>query len=130
MMSEILALMEQSDVHRDWTVSDIQRLIKPAINLGYWVESRSFGHLTGFGTYGFFSNEAFEGYKDRTRKIQPEDFNSGYNIVLIDIVAPNGTAKELTSKIRSRLVRGGYKGDYISFFRIYNGRRVGKKVML
>ena len=130
MMNEIINLMNQSNIHKDWTVSDIHRLIKPPIEAGYWVESREYGYLTGFGTYGFFSDEAFEGYKNQTRKIQPEDFNSGENVVLIDIVAPHGTAKELTSKMRNRLVKNGYKGKYISFFRIYNGNRMGNRVML
>ena len=34
--------------------------------------------------------EAEEGYKNRTRKIQPHDWNSGNNLWLIDVICPFG----------------------------------------
>lgn len=124
--------MSQSKVHKDWTISDFWRLIMPPIvqnKIIYDIADN--GHsLQGFTTFGFFSDEALEGYKTGTRKIQIKDFNSGSNIVLVDAIALHNNGTKLMFKLRKRLIELGHKGKDIWFIRKYSDRRMVKKVML
>ena len=130
MMTHILALMERSKVHSNWTVSDIWRLIMPPLFRGQFVEDTIGNNPIGIATYGFFSDEAWNGYRTGFRKLREEDFNSGDNIVLIDVIAPYSNAKKLMYQLRDKLRREGHRGKYISFIRKYSDHRKVQKVMI
>ena len=130
MMGRILHLMARSPVHSDWTVKDIWRLIMPPIIRGFYIEKATHNTIWGFATYGFFSDEALEGYRTGKRKIQELDFNSGNNIVLIDVIAPYGDAKNLMYSLRQRLHADGHQGKYIWFKRKYADRERFARVMI
>ena len=114
--------MERSPVHRKWYVHDLVRLLYPPAHLGQVViVTDDSGRLAGFGTYGLFSKEVADGYRNGTRQIQPQDWNSGDELWLVDVVAPNGAAKHVTRLVRVKAAELGYKGKYIHFRRNYGG---------
>jgi hemolysin-activating ACP:hemolysin acyltransferase len=129
-MDLLMPIIEKSIIHKTWSKEDIERLFYPPLIKGYFVLTTDGYKITGLATYGFFSDEAYEGYKTLTRKIQPEDFDSGSNIVLVDALAPFGTAFELMYYMRKNLRRMGYKGKYIKYFRNYLDSRIEKRTMI
>ena len=130
MIGQILLLMSRSPIHSEWTVKDIWRLIIAPISRGLYVEHSTGNAIWGFATYGFFSDEALEGYKTGRRKIQEADFNSGDNIVLVDVVAPWGDGKTILYNLRKILREAGHQGKNIWFKRKSAGRTRFAKVMI
>ena len=129
-MNLLMPIIEKSEIHKTWSISDFNRLFYPPINKGYFTLTTDGEQITGLATYGFFSEEAYEGYRTLTRKIQPEDFDSGDIIVLVDVLAPFGTAAEILAQLRKELRAKGHKGKYINYFRLYLDSRVEKRTMI
>ena len=82
-LEDALFLMLHSKVHRRWRVEDIERLIIPPIKLQQCGFLRQDDKAVGFFTFGLFSNESSDGYKNGTRKIQPNDWQSGNNLWIL-----------------------------------------------
>lgn len=131
-VAQALLLMERSPVHRTWQVHDLIRLIYPPVHLGQVViVTDAHGRLAGFGTIGFFSSEVSEGYKNGKRKILAEDWRSGDQPWLVDVLAPGGgAARHVTRLTRVKLCEMGYKGKYIHFRRNYGGTLRFSRAML
>jgi len=129
-MDEILKLMFQSRVHKHWTVEDIYNIIIPPIVLGHFVMAHENGKLVGIGTWAFLSDETMDAFINRTRKLEPKDFNGGTNLAGIDIIAPYGHLKEITSKMRKALVAIGQKGKSIKFIRDYPSKKMAKELII
>lgn len=130
-VAQALILMDRSPVHRTWRVHDLLRLIYPPAHLGQVVlVTDKHGRLAGFGTIGFFSDEVAEGYRTGTRSIGHDDWKSGDEPWLVDVVAPNGAARHVTRLVRAKLCEMGYKGRYIHFRRNYGGRLRFSRAML
>lgn len=123
--------MERSKIHQNWTVSDLARLIYPPVQLGMVAHvTTSAGKLVGFGTVGLFSDEVSEGFRSGTLKLRFEDWKSGKIPWLVDVVAPFGHARLVTSLVRAKLRDSGYKGQYIHFRRNYGGEIRFSRAML
>lgn len=130
-IAQTAPLMARSRVHYRWTIQDFVRLIYPPAELGQVVAARNpDGRVVGFATIGLFSPEVSAGYIDKTRKILPRDWRSGDELWLVDVVAPDGAARFITSMVRAKARDMGYKGKYIHFRRDYGGRsRVGRALI-
>jgi cytolysin-activating lysine-acyltransferase len=130
-VAQAILLMERSPLHRRWMVADLVRLIYPPTHLGQVVVvTDARGRLAGFGTIGLFSQEAAEGYRMGVRPIQPQDWRSGDELWLVDVVAPGGAAKAVTRLVRAKAVELGYKGKYIHFRRNYSGKLRFSRAMI
>ena len=102
-VGKITWLMGQSDQHCSWTVDDIHRLVLPPIALQQFriweVESQPVGFLT----WAMLDDEAEQGYLNGTRKLQPDDWQAGKNLWLIDFVAPHGGVMAMVREGREHL---------------------------
>lgn len=116
-LGAVVDLMARSELHQDWTIADVQRLIVPPIETSQRVFVVDRGSLVAWGSWALMSETAELGYIEGSRKIQPQDWNAGDRLWLIDAIAPFGHARELTGLIRKNLRRLGYKGKYIRFRR-------------
>jgi len=96
-------LMGQSDEHENYTVADIHRLILPPVaaqQFRIWeVES----HPVAFLTWAMLNEDAEQGYLDGTRKLQPDDWQAGKSLWLIDFIAPYGGVREIVREGRAHL---------------------------
>jgi cytolysin-activating lysine-acyltransferase len=117
----VVKLMQHSDVHKNLGVSDICRRFIPPIELSQYVIYAEGDDLKAFASIGFFSDRVSDGFKAGTHKIQAEDWNSGPNIWLADVIAPFGHARQITRSVRTLLCGKGYKGHRINFRRNYGG---------
>ena len=92
---DALVLMMSSDVHKNWYIKDVQRLIVPPIALGQCGFLREDSTAVGFFTYGWFTKEAEEGFTEGTRKIKAGDWNDGNILWVIDFIAPFGHTRQM-----------------------------------
>jgi len=114
----VVGLLAVSPVHRDWTVSDIERLIVPPMRLGQFVVLRKRDHIFAYGSWALFGDMAEDGYVTGRRKIQPEDWRSGDRLWAVDVIAPHGDVREIVAMMRADLLRRGYQGRTIRFRRV------------
>ena len=130
MIEDILSLMHGSRLHKKWYVEDIFNIIMPPIDLGQCIIVREKNKCVGFGTFGFLDDEALHKFLTGSAKLTRKDFNSGHNIVLIDVISPYGHAREITSKMRDRLIELGHWGKIIKYVRYYGTNRVVKESVI
>jgi cytolysin-activating lysine-acyltransferase len=130
MIEDILSLMHFSKVHKRWYVEDIFDIIMPPLDLGQCIIVRESDKIVGFGTFGFLSNEALDKFLTGSAKLTRKDFNSGPNVVLVDVIAPYGHARQITSKMRDRLIELGHWGKIIKYVRHYGNKRVLKESVI
>lgn len=121
-LSAVIQLMEYSDIHRKLSVPDICRRLIAPMELTQFVVCVEDNRLKAFVTVGFFSDSVSKAFRSGTHTIQKEDWNSGSNVWLVDLVAPFGHARQITSGLRTALCGKGYKGCKINFRRNYSGK--------
>ena len=117
----VVELMQHSKVHDKLNVSDICRRFVAPIKLSQYVIYAEGDELKAFASIGFFSDAVSEGFTAGTHRIKEEDWNSGNNIWLVDVLAPFGHARQITRSVRTLLYGKGYKGHRINFRRNYGG---------
>lgn len=89
-LEKTLYIFSLSDIHKKWTIADIQRLVIPPLKLNqYRIYEDKITPLC-FASWAFLDAETAEGYAHNKRKIQPEDWNKGKVVWLVDVVAPYG----------------------------------------
>jgi len=140
MIEDVLQLMLKSDMHRDWYVSDLERLVLPAIKAKKMTvvyedkltcKTQIFPRPTGLFSHAFLTKEAAAGYEDGTRKIQPEDWDYGPRagkLYVIDFIAPYNNALKIgrfaQQELTSRYIEV-YPYDGATFLRQMNGKKKG-----
>jgi len=126
---DVLGLMLWSDIHRNWTVEDVGRLIMPPFNLGQFTFIQG-DQVLAFASWAFLTPEAEEGFLSGERKLMPEDWNAGDRVWLIDAIAPFGHARKVCRQVRQTLRDQGHNGHSIKFKREYGGRERFAEVKL
>ena len=121
-------LMGHSRHHASYKVSDIYRLILPAIaNYQYRVWDGE-NNPQGFMIWAWLTDEASENYERGSVHITGQDFVGGNNLWIVELVMPFGNAKQMLFEARKHLVSLYGKGI------ILHGRRTKnnlfKKVIL
>ena len=92
MLDDVLKLMTQSEMHREWFVSDLHRLIIPAIEANR-LEIMSFSGIPlGMFTYAFLPRKVEDGYISGEEKLPSDIWNynpgDGTLLSLIHISEP------------------------------------------
>ena len=130
LLGEVVLLMNDSGLHENWSANDIFNIIRPPLLLNQYVTHRENGLLVGFGTWAFMDDRSWDDFLSGSRRVEFRDFISGDNAVLVDIIAPKGHGRFITSGIRKSLVKQGYKGKIIRYVRYYGSERVAKESVL
>ena len=130
LLGEVVLLMNESDLHKEWSASDVFNIIRPPLLLDQHVTHRENGLLVGFGTWAFMNDQSLDDFLNGRRRVEFRDFVSGNNVVLVDVIAPKGHGRFITSEIRKSLVKQGYKGKTIKYVRYYGPDRVAKESLL
>ena len=132
-VGEIVTLMSESEFHSNYSASDINRLIVPAV---YHDRARCYfddetEELVGFITWTFLTPEAESGYIDGTRTLQPMDWMTAPEegqLWIIDMVAPFGGVREMVRSTkkwfdlhykgycRKAFFKRGLKNNRIGYF--------------
>ena len=138
MLEDVLSLMLKSDLHRDWYVSDLERLVLPAIKAKRMTvvyedkltsKTEIYPRPTGLFSHAFLTKEAAEGYETGNRLLQPEDWSYGPRhgmLYVIDFIAPYQNALKIgrfaQQELTGRYIEV-YPYDGATFLRQVNGKR-------
>ena len=86
----VFYIMSQCTRFKDMRLSGIQRLILPPMRLGQYKIYSDKEVPIGYASWALLSDELSEGYKNNTYKIKAQDWNSGDNLWLINVLCPKG----------------------------------------
>jgi hemolysin-activating ACP:hemolysin acyltransferase len=131
MIYDALDLMLRSDMHRDWYIADLDRLVLPAIAEGKLEIMYEDSRPTGLFTYAFLPQDIREGYVNGTEKLPAKVWSNGPKdgmLYVIDFIAPYQNALKLGRFVQKRLTERyieTYPFDGASFIRQMKGKRVG-----
>ena len=89
-LEKTLNILALSDIHRRYSVNDIQRLIIPPLKLKQYRIYESKEIPLCFLSWAFLDAIASEGFVNDTRQIQANDWNKGKLVWLMDIICPYG----------------------------------------
>lgn len=129
MIEAVRKLMELSEFHRQYSEKDMQRLIYPAIRNNQCVVYYDDEKPVGMFTYMWLNTQAEDGYLNRTRQLQPEDWETSPfsgRLYVIDLIAPYNNGAKIVRKCRSYLSAHTYTDDEARFIRIAKNNRVGR----
>lgn len=115
----IARLMMKSDVHRRWTIGDFNRLVVPPVSLGQYIVFRD---PNCYVSWGLFSEDVVDGFRNRSRKLMPGDWDSGNEFVFVDFICPDGGVLQRMKQVRAALPHV----PYAKFFRSYGTGAVKK----
>ena len=82
--------MSQCTRFKDMRLSGIQRLILPPMRLGQYKIYSDKEVPIGYASWALLSDELSEGYRNNTYKIKAQDWNSGDNLWLVNVLCPKG----------------------------------------
>jgi cytolysin-activating lysine-acyltransferase len=103
-LGRIVWLMGHSRHHAAYKVSDIYRLILPAIaNYQYRVWDGE-NNPQGFMIWAWLTDEASENYERGSVHITGQDFVGGNNLWIVELVMPFGNVREMLSEARKHLI--------------------------
>ena len=140
MIQDVLQLMLKSDMHRDWYVSDLERLVLPAIEAKKMtvvyenkVTSKTaiYPRPTGFFSYAFLNKDQEAGYLDGSKKLTPDIWSNGPDdgmLYVIDFIAPYNNALKtgrFVQKVLTERYIESYPLDGANFIRQALGKRLG-----
>lgn len=104
---DVIDLMLLSELHRDFYIKDLERLIFPAMrNERLVIFYNDVGVPEGMYSHAFLTNVASEGYMKGTRKLQPEDWATDHKqgtLWVIDFIAPYQNAAKIARKVQDDL---------------------------
>lgn len=131
MIYDALDLMLRSDMHRDWYIADLDRLVLPAIAEGKLEIMYEDSRPTGLFTYAFLPQDIREGYVNGTAKLPAKIWSNGPKdgmLYVIDFIAPYQNALKLGRFVQKTLTERyleTYPFDGANFIRQMKGKRVG-----
>ena len=85
-----LHIFALSDHHRGFTVAQLERVLFPALELRQYRIYSDDSIPAAFVSWGFLSDEASHKLKKQgeSRFLMPEDWVSGYNVWIMDLICP------------------------------------------
>ena len=86
----VFYIMSQCTRFKDMRLSGIQRLILPPMRLGQYKIYSDKEVPIGYASWALLSDELSEGYRNNTYKIKAQDWNSGDNLWLVNVLCPKG----------------------------------------
>jgi len=133
--------MLQSEMHRDWYIHDLERLVLPAMEEDKLLvmygkgqtatEADDDARPTGLFSYAFLPKDVEQGYLDGTEKLKPEIWSYGPKdgrLYVIDFIAPYQNALKLGRFVQERLTERyieTYPFDGANFIRQMKDKRLG-----
>ena len=127
-LGRMVWLMGHSRHHAAYKVSDIYRLILPAIaNYQFRVWDGE-NNPQGFMIWAWLTDEASSEYEKGSNHITGQDFVGGNNLWMVEMVMPFGDVRAMLSECRKHLIGLYGKGTQIKFRRTKNN--LFKKVIL
>jgi len=119
MLGEIVWLLSQSQGHRHFAISDLDWMVAPAIANSQYRVFRAGKKPVGVALWAKVSDEANTKLTSGTGRLRPDEWKSGKNIWLIEVISPFANAEnKLTEAMFNDLVKGPLKGKSFRFSKV------------
>lgn len=104
LIGEIASLMISSDLHITYKLKDIRDIFMPAVDANQFrIYHNKEGFPVGFICWAFLSDDVDKLYAEGKYKLKPQDWNSGQNGWIIELIAPFGHGKQIISELRRKI---------------------------
>jgi len=103
---EIFWLLSQSPNHKYMFIADMEWYIMPPFRARQFRIFHKDGAPIAFACWAYVSDEVEERLRDGSTKLRPEEWRSGENLWLMDIVAPFGGADFVIKELREKVFAG------------------------
>lgn len=96
-------LIRDSDIHRSWSVEDIQRVLLPLIKKRQVMFAYKNDIIVGMVTWAFVEPDVAQGYINKTKKLTSEALTGSVgDLWAIDFIAPYGNVKDIIQSFTKR----------------------------
>ena len=117
---DYMQLAEQADNHKDDSIHVICAEIVWPMIMGNYIMIREQGKLVAYASWGMFSKKiAAEKMVARSWLLEREDYDTGKEIWLMDVIAPFGHTRAIIAELVKRKHALGLHNDRINFRRFY-----------
>lgn len=124
---DIVMLMANSSTHKNFTVSDLMRVVLPPVQLDQYKVFREQNKPVGFVSWAWLTSTSAFGYVTRQRRIQPSDWNTGNQLWIIDVIADGYSPIKIIRYLRDKFeCVGGVEKAY--WHTLKRPNKIGKKV--
>jgi len=104
LIGEVASLMISSDLHINYRLADLRDIFMPAIDCNQFRIYHNNKKLpVGFVCWAYLSDEIDKLYVEGKYKIKPQDWNSGNNGWIIEMIAPFGHGKKIITELRNEI---------------------------
>lgn len=127
----VIELMMKSELHREWFIHDIERLVIPALENDRLTVVDDGARPTGLFSYAFLPKEEEKGYRDGSRKLSDKIWSYGPQdgmLYVIDFIAPYNNALEIgrfAQKVLTERYIETYPFEGANWIRQAFGKRLG-----
>ncbi|MEM6899201.1 MAG: toxin-activating lysine-acyltransferase [Pseudomonadota bacterium] len=104
---QITLLMTQSPQHKHLFLSDLEWLVMPPIMLRQFRIFMNKERPVGAVLWALASDEVAERAQESARSIKPDEWRSGSRLVIVDVVAPFGSADSFRTEIETAFNTSG-----------------------
>ena len=120
---DYMAISEAAGNHKDDDIQLVYAEIVLPMVMGNYIMLRESGKTVAYASWGFFS-KAVSDIKMVSRKwlLVPEDYDTGREIWLMDVIAPYGHYRKIIAALVKRKHELGLHKDRIRFRRFYADR--------
>jgi hemolysin-activating ACP:hemolysin acyltransferase len=120
---DYMSLSMAAGNHKDDDIDLVYAEIVIPMIMGNYIILRDQGKIVAYASWGFFSKQVSDA-KMRTRKwlLTREDYNTGREIWLMDVIAPYGHYRKIIAELIKRKHDLGLHDDRINFRRFYTDR--------
>ncbi len=106
-LGEITWLLSQSPLHKNLFIADLEWMVMPAILLEQFrIYHGPNGQPAGLVLWGSVSDEVEQRLMNHQVRLSPQDWKSGSNLWLIEMVAPFGGQEEMLAEAAATIFEG------------------------
>jgi len=99
-------LMQRSPRHRHLFISDLEWALLPPMALKQFRLFHKNGMPLAFATWAFVSDEVEARLKEGQMRLKPDEWKSGENCWLVDVVTPRGTEQAILKTLKQDALSG------------------------
>jgi len=120
---DYMALSIAAGNHKDDDIQIVYAEIVLPMIMNNYIILREEGKIVAYASWGFFSKQVSDlKMKQRKWLLTPEDYGTGSEIWLMDVIAPYGHYRKIIAELVKRKHELGLHDDRINFRRFYTDR--------
>jgi len=106
LLGEITFMLAASPAHQLMFLSDLNWLVVPAVRLNQFRLVRKNGGPMAYVSWALVSDEVEERLKAGAKRLKPDEWRSGDNAWIIDLVAPLGNQDQIIEGLKKNVFAG------------------------